>query len=171
MSSMWPCQPARQPEQLREPVHHVTSSSSVAAGDESHVIALTFSAAISSSARMPGSEPVFANHAKKRGWFQCVIPGRITSSRSRSIASNGSPCSGGDSGRRARISPGLDLRGDGQLADATQVVLDPVGREIEIVPERQRFFLSFSICFHVRVLTTSSFVSHARRAWPTPSST
>jgi hypothetical protein len=28
---------------------------------------LTLSAAISSSARIPGSEPVFANHAKKRG--------------------------------------------------------------------------------------------------------
>ena len=36
----------------------------------------TFSAAVSSSARMPGSEPVFAKYAKKRGWFQCVIPGR-----------------------------------------------------------------------------------------------
>ena len=31
-------------------------------------------------------------------------------------------------------------------------------------------FLSFSICFQVRVLTIWSFVSHARRAWAMPSS-
>src|SRR3954452_20808449 len=46
----------------------------------------------------------------------------------------------------------------------------------ERVPEVEddrlhRFFLSFSTCFQVRVLTTSAFVSQARRAWPTPSST
>ena len=82
------------------------TSSSVAAGDDNHVNAFTFSAAISSSASTPGSEPVFANHAKKRGWFQCVRPGTISSSKSRSIASNDSPCSGGASGSVARTSPG-----------------------------------------------------------------
>ena len=90
------------------------TSSSVAAGDDSHVNALTFSAAISSSARTPGSEPVFANHAKNRGWFQCVSPGTISSSRSRSIASNASPCSGGASGSVARTSPGETLGATGR---------------------------------------------------------
>ena len=132
----------------------------------------TFSAAIRSSARIPGSEPVFANHAKKRGWFQCVSPGRISSSRSRSSASNGSPCSGGDFRQRGPDLAGLDARGDRQLADALQIRVDPVGREVEIVAKpSSRFFRSFSICFQVRVFSTSSFVSQARRAWPTPSST
>ena len=65
-----------------------------------------------------------------------------------------------------------DGRRDRQLADAGEVVLDPGGCACEVVAERrQRFFFSFSICFHVRVFSTSSFVSHALRAWPTPSST
>ena len=55
---------------------------------------------------MPGSEPVFAIQAKNRGWFQCVSAGSTSSSRSRSIASNVSPCSGGSSGSCARRSPG-----------------------------------------------------------------
>ena len=132
----------------------------------------TFSAAISSSARIPGSEPVFAIHAKNRGWFQCVSAGRTSSSRSRSIASNVSPCSGGCVRQlRAQLAR-LDRRRHRQLADAGEVVLDPGGRAREVVPEgRQRFFFSFSICFHVRVFSTSSFVSHALRACPTPSST
>ncbi len=134
-------------------------------------MSFTFSAAISSSARMPGSDPVFANHAKKRGWFQCVSPGTISSSRSRSIASNGSPCSGAEAGSAARIAPGSISRSHAQVADVRQVRVDPVGGAVEIVAERHAFFFNFSICFHVRVLSTSSFVSHARRAWPTPSST
>jgi hypothetical protein len=43
------------------------SSSSVAAGEASQVMLFTFSVAISSSANTPGADPVFANHAKKRG--------------------------------------------------------------------------------------------------------
>ena len=42
----------------------------------------TLSAAISNSARIPGSEPVIPKYAKNRGWFQCVSAGRIISSRS-----------------------------------------------------------------------------------------
>ena len=120
---------------------------------------------------MPGSEPVLANHAKKRGWFQCVNPGRISSSRSRSSASNGSPCSGADRGQAGAHSPGLHTRGNRQLADPAQVCVDPLGRLVQVVAEAHRFFRSFSICFHVRVFNTSSLVNQARRAWPTPSST
>ena len=54
VSSMWPCQPAREAEQLGDPVEHVTSSS-VEAGAVRQRIATGFSVAASSSARMPGS--------------------------------------------------------------------------------------------------------------------
>ncbi len=76
---------------------------------------------------------------------------------------------------------GLDARADRELADTLQVGVGPRGGAVEVALKltllrlRQgyvgRFFRSFSICFHVRVFRTSSFVSHARRAWPTPSST
>ena len=112
VSSMWPCQPRGNPSSCASQSSTV-SSSSVAAGDESHVIPFTFSAAISSSARIPGSEPVFAIHAKNRGWFQCVSAGRTSSSRSRSIASNVSPCSGAASGSCARSSPGATVAATG----------------------------------------------------------
>ena len=59
------------------------------------------------------------------------------------------------------------------LGDPLQVGRDPLGRGREIVTEAHpgRRFRIRSTCFHVLVLTTSSFVSQARRAWPTPSST
>jgi hypothetical protein len=68
-----------------------------------------------------------------------------------------------------------DLRQDRQLADALQVRRRPLERRRAVAPEVDRylgrFFCSRSICFHVRVFTTSSLVSHARRAIPTPNST
>src|SRR5581483_5522945 len=66
----------------------------------------------------------------------------------------------------------LDGRRDAAFADRPQVRVRPVGCAIEVLAKcHGRFFRSFSICFHARVLSTSSFVSHARRAWPIPSST
>ena len=65
----------------------------------------------------------------------------------------------------------LDLREHRQVADALQVRRCPLQRRRPVAPEIYWRFLSFSICFHVRVFTTSAFVSHARRAWPTPNST
>ena len=105
VSSMWPWNPSGRPTSSRSQ-SIVSSSSSVAAGPVRQSIAFTLSAAASSSARIPGSEPVIAKYAKKRGWFQCVVPGTITSSRSRRIASNGSACSGGEAGSCERTQPG-----------------------------------------------------------------
>ena len=66
---------------------------------------------------------------------------------------------------------GRDLRQHRQLADALEVPRRPLQRRGPVLSEAQRFFFrSFSICGQVRVLTTSSFVSQPRRAWPTPSS-
>jgi hypothetical protein len=68
--------------------------------------------------------------------------------------------------------PWLDLRKDGQLADPLEVRRDPLERCRTVAPQVDgRRFLIRSICFHVRVFTTSAFVSHARRAWPIPNST
>ena len=53
----------------------VTSSSSVAAGDVRHSIAFTSSAAASASASTVTRAALIAKYAKKRGWFQCVMPG------------------------------------------------------------------------------------------------
>src|SRR5581483_7034908 len=66
-----------------------------------------------------------------------------------------------------------DPRGDGELRDAAEERVGPVGGRIEVVAEAHlgRGLRSFSICLHDRVLSTSSFVSQARRACPTPSST
>ena len=70
-----PVPAARQAEQLREPVQHrhLELGHRRRRGPRNP---FTFSVAISSSARTPGSEPVFANQAKNRGWFHCVSPGR-----------------------------------------------------------------------------------------------
>lgn len=54
------------------------------------------------SPRIAGNDAFAGKYAKKPGCCQCVIPGRITRSRSASTASNGSPRSGGDSGSPAR---------------------------------------------------------------------
>ena len=63
---------------------------------------------------MPGSEPVVAKYAKKRGLCQCVIPGMSTSSRSRRTAAKGSGSSGGDAGSAARTAPGSTCASTGR---------------------------------------------------------
>ena len=96
----------------------------------------------------------------------------MISSRSRSTSANGSPCSGGDSGSAARTSPGATRGTTGRSPTVSMYDETKSRRRVEVVAEgRHRFFRSFRSCASVRVLTTSSFVSHARRAWPTPSST
>ena len=64
------------------------------------------------------------------------------------------------------------------LIDSLEVRRDPVRRRSQVVAKgRQRplrrceRFRIRSTCFHVRAFTTSSLVSQARRAWPTPNST
>ncbi len=132
VSSMCPCSPSGRPRSWRSQ-STATSSSSVAAGEVRQSIAFTFSAAVRNSARIPGSLPEMAKYAKKRGWFQWVIPGRRISSRSRSTAENGSARSGGDAGSAALIFARLDLREDRQLAHALQVAGDPLGGRGRIV--------------------------------------
>ena len=66
----------------------------------------------------------------------------------------------------------LDLSQHRQVADALEVRRRPLERRRPVPPQVDgRRFLIRSICFHVRVFTTSDFVSHARRAWPMPNST
>ena len=91
----------------------MTCSSSVAAGEVRQSIAFWLRAAIRSSARIPGSDAVMPKYAKKRGWFQCVMPGSRIESRSASTAENGSPVSGAFSGSCARISPGATRESTG----------------------------------------------------------
>ncbi|GBD30100.1 hypothetical protein HRbin32_01200 [bacterium HR32] len=85
----------------------VTCSSSVAAGLVRHSMPFTLSAADSISPSTPGAEPVMAKYAKKAGWFQWVIPGRIARSKSANTASKGSGSCGGALGRLLRTWPGL----------------------------------------------------------------
>ena len=63
----------------------------------------------------------------------------------------------------------LDLGEDGQLAHAFEIRRDPLDRGCAVVAEAH--FLSFSISFQDRVFRIWAFVSQARRAWATPSST
>src|SRR5947207_4936964 len=63
---------------------------------------------------------------------------------------------------------GLDLCQDRQLADAIEIPRRPVERGGAVLPEAH--FLSFAICAQLRVFSTCSFVSHARRACATPMS-
>ena len=134
---------------------------------------LTLSAAISSSARMPGLR---AGVREPRVEARMVPVGEprhdhvveVAQQRLERLAVLGR--SGGKlRADRARS----DLCRDRQVADAREVGLDPRGRAHQIVVEAHegRRFFSFSICFHVCVFTTSAFVSHARRACPTPNST
>ena len=91
----------------------VTSSSSVAAGDVRHSIAFTSSAAASASASTVTRAALIAKYAKKRGWFQCVIPGTISRSKSSKIRSNGSPSAGASAGSADTRSPGRDFDSTG----------------------------------------------------------
>ena len=63
----------------------------------------------------------------------------------------------------------LDGREHGELADVLEVGRDPLERERAVLPEVAHF-ASFFTSRHERVLSTCSFVSHARRACATPSS-
>ena len=66
----------------------------------------------------------------------------------------------------------LHLREHRELADALEVARGPVDGRVAVIPEGHgRFRRSFCTCAHVCVLSTSSFVSHPRRAWATPSAT
>jgi hypothetical protein len=56
----------------------------------------------------------------------------------------------------------IDLRQHRQLADSLEVTRGPLERGGAVLTEAH--FSSFSICGHVRVFNTCSFVSHARRA-------
>jgi hypothetical protein len=67
---------------------------------------------------MDGPLVLAGKNAKKLGDCQCVMPGRMILSTSRSIASNGSPCSGACGGSAARISPGFT--GDITGSDSTR---------------------------------------------------
>jgi len=75
-------------------------------------------------------------------------------------------------GRRLREGlsdlPGLDLGQHRQFTYALEVGRRPLERRRTIVAKAHPS--SFLICAHVRVFSTCSFVSHARRACPTPSS-
>ena len=128
-----------------------------------------FRPAISSSARMPGSEAVLAKYAKKRGLCQCVSAGIRTSSRSRRTAANGSARSGGAAGSLRAELARLDLREHRQIAHALEIVRNPVERGGAVLAEAH--FRSRSISDQGRVLRICSFVSQARRAWAMPSST
>jgi len=86
----------------------VTSSSSVAAGEVRQSIAFTSSAAASASARIVTGAALIEKYAKNRGWFQWVIPGTTSRSKSPKIASNVSPSSGGAAGSAAISSPGRE---------------------------------------------------------------
>ena len=160
VSSMWPCQPAGRPSSCATQ-SQTSSSSSVEAGAVRQRKPTEFSVAASSSARIPGSAPLTAKYAKKRGCCQWVTPGRRISSRSRSTASNGSGCSGGDCRQPRADLARLDLREHRQLADALEVVGRPVDGAVPVLAERHFFALTFD---QGRVFTTWSFVSHARRA-------
>jgi hypothetical protein len=59
VSSSWPCRPSGRPSSWRSQ-STARSSTSVAAGEVLQSIPFTFIVAASSSARIPGSEPVFA---------------------------------------------------------------------------------------------------------------
>ena len=67
----------------------------------------------------------------------------------------------------------LHLREHRQLVDALEIARRPLDRRRSVLAKvaHGRFRRIFSSCFHVRVFTTSSFVSQPRRAWPIPSST
>ena len=102
---MMPNMPSGSPIHCRSQ-SSTTCSSSVAAGEVFHSMALALSAADSSSAMMPGPGAVFAKYAMKPGWFQCVMAGTIRPRKSSSKRSIGSPCSGPDAGSASTSWPG-----------------------------------------------------------------
>ncbi len=172
VSSMCPCQPSGSPSSWRTQ-STVRSSSSVDAGDACQRIATWFIVAASSSARMPGSDAVIAKYAKKRGCCQFVSAGTISSSRSRNTFANGSALLRRLERQLRRQLARLHLRQHRQLADAVEIASRPVDRGVPVLAEVRhgRFRRSFSTCAHVRVFSTSSFVSHPRRACATANST
>ncbi len=164
---MWPCQPSGRPSSCRTQ-STTRSSSSVDAGDARQTIATWFSVAAISSARIPGSDAVTAKYEKKRG----LLPVRerrneqlveVTEHVRRTAPA--APVRRG--GSFADSSPGFTCASTGSSADPLEVARRPLERGRTVLAEvdaRARFLCSFSSCFHVRVLTTSAFVSQPRRA-------
>ena len=164
VSSMCPCQPSGQPEQLPRASRRRAARARSTPGEARQRIATWFSVAASSSARIAGSDAVIAKYAKKRGCCQCVIAGRISSSRSRSTSANGSPASGGD-GRQLRRTarparparaPAARRRARGS-APPTRAPRAPSSRK------RHRFSSARSASTGA-CSAPASFVSQARRA-------
>src|SRR6186713_165798 len=83
-----------------------TSSTSVSAGLDCHARPSTPSPVLAKSPRTLESSPLHGKYPKNLGWDQCERPGTTTSSRSRTILSNGSGVSGGEAGSLALTSPG-----------------------------------------------------------------
>jgi len=124
VSSMCPRNSSGSPTSCRSQ-STVSSSSSWSAGEVRQRIPTWFRPAMRSSASTPGSEPVVAKYAKKRGLCQCVVPGRRIESRSATTFENGSGSSGAAAGRAARIAPGSTCERTGKSRtrsryDATQ---------------------------------------------------
>jgi hypothetical protein len=129
-----PVEARREPSSCRTQ-STATSSSSVAAGEVRQSIAFTFRAAVRNSARIPGSLPEIAKYAKKRGWFQCVIPGEqdlveVVENRGERLR---------PVGRRVRESlfdpARLELGEHRELAETLQIARDPLGRGRGVVAE------------------------------------
>src|SRR5918994_5616610 len=84
----------------------VTCSSSVAAGDVAHDMHWAPSVAVSISARTEGGLLFPGKYANHPGWFQWVIPGRTSWTKSTNNVSNGSPSAGGAEGNFRKTSHG-----------------------------------------------------------------
>ena len=85
------------------------------------------------------------------------------------MSANGSAVSGGAAGSFARKRPALNLREHRKLAQPLEI--DATHSTAAAPSSRKVTCAGFSIAGHCRVLTISSFVSHARRACATPRST
>ena len=147
----------------------VSSSSSWSAGDVRQRIPTWLSPAMRSSASTPGSAP----GRREVGEEARALPVREPrQEHGVEVVEDGRERLGvvGRRGRQSRADrAGLDLRQDREVAHALEIRRDPVERERAVVAERAHV-RSFSISRQVRVFSTCSFVSHARRACATPNS-
>ena len=153
---MWPWRPGGRPSSCASQ-SSVTSSSSCSAGEVRQRIPIWFRPAMSSSARIPGSEAVLAEIREEARALPVREAGMSTSSRSRRTAANGSACSGGDAGSRARISPGLDLRQHRQLAHALEIGGDPVDAAASAKPRSDAMKLDVGASFSISASTARVF--------------
>ena len=135
VSSMWPCQPVGQAEQLRRPSRGRLSSSVERRrrSPEDRVLVERRGQQLREDRGLGARDREVREEA--RATASASSPGAASRRGRAARRRTARPRSGGDGGSRARTSPGLDLREHRELADPLEVARRPLERRLAVLAE------------------------------------